>query len=403
MNVPLYDLLTRHASRRGASRGDCLLGIGLALFVALALAPGCSGRPAEPPQARRQGPVAFPVEVESVTVQNVDYVVRVVGSLEAFETLQVTSRVAGVVERVRFREGDAVVTNQVLVEIEPRRFKLALDAERAALAKAKAARADALAGLERRQSAVQKTPGLIPGEEVATWKTRVATAEAEVAAAEAALGAADLNLRDAFVRAPVKGIIETRNIQTGQYVQPGTVLATLVQRDPLLLRFSVPPEAATSLTRSQRVAFTVGETEESYAAKITHIAQVADSSTRQVPIAAEVERSSSPALRPGAFARVTARLGERERQLAALGESAPTGQPTIPESAIRPSEKGFIAFVIKDGKAEERRLSLGLRTSDGRVEVKEGLVPGEQLVIRGAEALRDGASVKVADSAPQGS
>ena len=54
---------------------------------------------------------------------------------------------------------------------------------------------------------------------------------------QAALAQAELNLRDAYVRAPVAGIIETRTVQTGQYVQPGTVLATLVRRDPLLLRF----------------------------------------------------------------------------------------------------------------------------------------------------------------------
>jgi len=68
------------------------------------------------------------------------------------------------------------------------------------------------------------------------------TAAAEVSQAQAALAQARLNLRDALVRAPVSGIIQTRTVQTGQYVQLGTVLATLVQRDPLLLRFQVPEQ-----------------------------------------------------------------------------------------------------------------------------------------------------------------
>ena len=62
-----------------------------------------------------------------------------------------------------------------------------------------------------------------------------------------ALNQAKLNLRDAYVRAPFAGIIQTRTVQTGQYVQVGTVLATLVRRDPLLLRFRVPERDAAQL------------------------------------------------------------------------------------------------------------------------------------------------------------
>ena len=69
----------------------------------------------------------------------------------------------------------------------------------------------------------------------------------------------------------------------------------------------------------------------------------------------------------------------------------------IPQTAVRPSERGFLAFVVEDGRARERVLALGLRTADGRVEVREGLKPGEQLVVRGAEALSDGATVRVAE------
>ena len=74
---------------------------------------------------------------------------------------------------------------------------------------------------------------------------------------------------------------------------------------------------------------------------------------------------------------------------------APRNTPVIPQTAIRPSEKGFLAYTITDGVARQRVLTLGMRTADGQVEVKDGLQPGETLVIRGAEALRDGAKVKV--------
>jgi multidrug efflux pump subunit AcrA (membrane-fusion protein) len=67
----------------------------------------------------------------------------------------------------------------------------------------------------------------------------------------------------------------------------------------------------------------------------------------------------------------------------------------IPQTAVRPSERGFLAYVVEGDVARERELTLGLRTADGRVEVRSGVKPGEKLVIRGAEALQDGAKVRV--------
>jgi membrane fusion protein, multidrug efflux system len=73
------------------------------------------------------------------------------------------------------------------------------------------------------------------------------------------------------------------------------------------------------------------------------------------------------------------------------------GAPVIPQTAVRPSERGFLAFVVEDGKARERVVELGLRTADGLVEVRGGVKPGEQLVVRGGEALKDGAAVRIAE------
>jgi multidrug efflux system membrane fusion protein len=69
--------------------------------------------------------------------------------------------------------------------------------------------------------------------------------------------------------------------------------------------------------------------------------------------------------------------------------------PVIPQTAVRPSERGFLAYVVEDGTARERVLQLGLRTAGGDVEVRSGLAAGERVVVRGAEALRDGVKVRV--------
>jgi multidrug efflux system membrane fusion protein len=327
--------------------------------------------------------VEFPVEVEKVIARPVEYTVSAVGSVEAFERVEVTSRVPGAVEKVHFAEGSLVDPGTVLVEIEPERYRLAVRSALAAVEKQQAAHAEGQAGLARRVAVNEKNPDLVKEEDLDTWRTRVRTAAAEVAQAKSTLDLAQLNLREAYVRAPVPGLIQTRNVQTGQYVQPGAILATLVRREPLLLRFQVPAQEAAGLKPGMPARFRVGEAAEQYSAQITHVAAAADQSSRMVALTAHVTDPKRGSLRPGAFAQVTVPVG-------GAGNA-----PVIPETAVRPSEKGFLGFVVEAGVARERVLTLGLRTADGRVEVRSGIRPGEMLVVRGAEALRDGAAVKV--------
>ncbi len=369
------------------TRTSLLLPVLLLLFAT----GGCDRNAAESARGGARKPLAFPVEVQAVVTQPVVYTVSAVGSVEAFEVVQVTARVAGVVERVRFSEGVNMGAGAALVDIEPDRYRLAVESARATLAKAEAAKRDAEAGLTRRETAVEKNPGLIPGEEIETWRTKSLAATADVEQARAALRQAELNLRDALVRAPVSGIIQTRSVQTGQYVQPGAVLATLVRRDPLLVRFKVTEQDAPRLARGGTIHFTVRDDARIYDGRITLVAASAEESSRMVPVTAEVTDPQRDVLRPGSFAEVTIPIGEARPM------------PVIPQTAIRASERGFLAFVVAGDKASERVLTLGLRTDAGLVEVLSGLAAGERLVVRGGEALRDGAAVRVIDPATSGS
>ena len=198
---------------------------------------------------------------------------------------------------------------------------------------------------------------------------------------------AELNLRDAYVRPAGAGVIQTRQIETGQYVQPGTVIATLVRRDPLLLRFRVPEAEAAALAPGMPARFTLPSgAGEAYSATIRLVGAAASEADRMVTVTAEVDDPKRGDLRPGAFAQVSVPVGK-------------VAAPVIPQTAIRPSERGFLAYVVNGDTAEERVVELGLRTADGQVEVRKGLRIGEELVVRGAEALRTGA--KVVRAAPE--
>jgi membrane fusion protein, multidrug efflux system len=337
--------------------------------------------------AARRSKIVFPVETRAVELRSLVYSVNAVGSVDAFEKVQVTARVAGVVDRVLFSEGSFAKLNQILVEIEPERYTLAVEVADASYQKAMAAQADAEAGLKRRETVITQNPGLIPGEEVETWRTKVLLAKSDVAQTKAALNQAKLNLHDAYVRAPSSGILQTRTVQTGQYVDLGSILATLVRRDPLLLRFKVPERDAARIKVGMSANFKIRNVDKDYSSKIVHVAESADDTSRMVDLTAEVADTKDEALRPGSFAEIVVPV------------SSERTAPVIPQTSIRPSDRGFIAFVVENGAAVERILNLGMRTADGQVEVLSGLKPGEMLVIRGSEALRDGVTVREGQTA----
>jgi RND family efflux transporter MFP subunit len=353
---------------------SCLVG----MVAACSKDPGAAGGPGKGGPSK--GPTSFPVEVAAVESRRVEYTVNAVGSVDAFEQVQITARVAGAVETVRFVEGDRVKKGAVLVEIEPGRYQLAVRSAQATLERAQASKDDAQRSLTRREKMMAE--GIASAEEIDSMRTKSATSSAEVSQAQASVALASLNLRDAYVRAPFEGTIQTRTVRTGQYVQAGTVLATLIQREPLLLRLQVPEHEAVPLKVGGQARFTVRGLDGTLTAELTHVSEAADPTTRMVQLVGKIN-SPPEGLRPGAFAEVSIPVG------------ASLDAPVIPQTAVRPSERGFLSFVVEDGKAKERILKLGMRTAEGLVEVKSGVRPGEMLVVRGAEALKDGTLVKV--------
>ena len=355
----------------------------VAALAALTLAPaiGCQKDGVTPAARKSRGSAVFPVELAAVESRVVDYSVQSVGTLLAMEEVQVTSRVSGVVEKVRFIEGARVQKGAVLAEIEPERWRIAVASAKATLDKAHAATVEARLAFQRRENLSKKSPGLISAEEVELYGSKFKTAQAEEALAKAALELAELNLRDAYVRAPIDGVIERKSVQTGLYAQPGTAIATMIRADPLLLETEVSAEEAFHLSDGMKLFFSTGSARD-LTARVIHVGQAANPRSRRVRVLAEVD-ASGRGQRPGDFVKVRIPIGERP------------ATPVIAQLAIRPSEKGFLAYVVSDGMARERVVTLGLRTEDGLVEIRDGLDIGEQVAIRGNEPLFEGARVRV--------
>jgi multidrug efflux system membrane fusion protein len=347
-------------------------------------------------KAKGVNKMAYPVSVAPLTLKQVSYNVTAPGSLDAFQQVQITARVAGAVDRVSFVEGQNVKQGDLLVTIEPDRYQVAVDQARAAVDKAAATEKASEAELNRRQTADQQHPGLIAGEEVETYATNVATGKADVAAAQEAVRVAQLNLRDAYVRAPFPGVVQSRTVQVGQYLNAGAILGTLLQRDPLLLRFGVSEQDAPRLSAGMTANIKLRESPATYTAKIILVAEAADPTTRLVPVTGQVDDSGYVSkstgatmehkywLRPGAFCEVSVPVGDARQAI------------VVPSLAVQPTDSGNVVFTVDDKNiAHLKNVQLGMYTPEGGVEITQGLAAGDLLVVEGFEALSEGAPVQI--------
>jgi membrane fusion protein (multidrug efflux system) len=356
--------------RRHAARNVVLAG-------ALVLLTGaCRGSGGDPAGAPRQ--TAVPVRVAPAAVQDVVYRIKALGSLEPEDLVRVTAQVEGVASDVSFREGDRVTPETVLLRIDPDRYRLEAERARATLEQATADLERARADLDRREALAENE--LVAAEELTRARTDVARLTAAVDVAKAADGLARQDLRRSEVRPPTAGVIDTRSIDTGQYVKTGDALATIVNVQRLRLRFKIS-EAESLLARTGGdVTFRVPSLgPRDFTGRIYHVGQVADSATRQVEVLAWVLNPGE--LKPGFFAEVSV-AGDRHRN--AL---------VVPEGAVQASEQGFVVYVVKNDKAEARPVQLGLRTGTGVVEILSGLEPGDTVVTKGSDRLADGVAV----------
>jgi RND family efflux transporter MFP subunit len=327
----------------------------------------------------------YPVEVAPLEIKQMQYTVTAPGTIDAFQQVQITARVAGAVDKVAFTEGQLVKTGDPLVTIESERYAIALAQARSLVTKAQATQKAAEAALQRRLSAQKESPGLVPGEEIEQKQTAVDTAKADLEAARQAQHVAELNLRDSQVRAPIDGTVQTRTVQQGQYLNPGAVLATILQREPLLLRFQVTEQDAPRLKEGMVATLKLKESPREFTSKITLVGGAADPATRTVPVTAQIDTTDHQYwLRPGAFCEVTVPVGDARQGI------------VVPSLAVQPTEQGNVVYVVDDKNiAHAKIVQLGMHTPEGGVELTRGVSAGDIMVVRGIDPLTDKAPVRV--------
>ena len=354
--------------RSGLVVGACLPILGLAA--------ACRGSQGAPPAAGAAAR-ALTVRVAPVVAQDVVYEIKAPGTLEAEELVQITAQVEGVATDVRFHEGDRVDRSTVLMRIDPDRYRLELERAEATYQKGLADARRAASDSARREQLAKEN--LVAAEELNRARQETERLAADAQSAKAARDIAAQNVSRAAVRPAQPGVINTKVVETGKFVKTGDVLATVVDVSRLRLRFKV--------SEAQSVRFHVASLgNREFSATIYHVSDVADPSTRQVEVLAWVKNPGE--LKPGFFAEVNLASETRHNAL------------VVPEGAVQASERGFVTYVVQDGKARLHPIQIGLRTGTGLVEILSGVKAGDVVVVEGSDRLTDGLAVQATAAPP---
>ncbi|MCB5177561.1 efflux RND transporter periplasmic adaptor subunit [Microvirga lenta] len=318
------------------------------------------------------------VEVDTVKTGRVVETRDAVGTVRAFESITVTAKVAGLITEIGFEEGQKVKAGDMLVQFDAAERRAEIEQAAAEANRAVALRNEVAIKLERAK-ALSRT-GAGTSAQVEDLTAQMKSLEGSIASAEAQRRGAEARLEELTIRAPFAGRVGSRSVSLGAYVPPGTRITSLDDLSRIRLDFSVPENLLGRLKAGQTVnATSAAYPGRTFEGSVTMIDPRVEPTTRTVKLTAEFDNEDE-ALRPGMFLSVRLEVTTKDDAV------------VIPEEAIVSEGLRQIVYPVKDGKVERRVIRIGQRQS-GRVEVVEGLQPGESIVVLGVQRVRPGAQV----------
>lgn len=355
-----------------------LLVVGIWGYKKFGNAPGAAAvaeaaAPAKPAAAAAGGgaPSGMPVEAEVIKSERIAQEIIAVGSLRSNESVTLRSEIDGRITGIHFREGQPVGKGTLLFELDDSVYRAELEQARAGLALS-----------ERNNDRAKELFG----------RSMISTRERDEAAARldvdrAAVALAEARLAKASIRAPFEGVIGLRAVSPGDYITAGQPLAPLEQLSVLKADFRLSEAALPAVKVGQSLNLEVdaypGQT---FEGRVYAIDPRLAEETRSIGLRARVPNEQGK-LRPGLFARVKLVIAERPNAV------------TVPEQSVIPQADKLFVYVIEDGKAALRPVTLGLRQV-GRVEVLSGISPGDVVITAGVQKIGPGSPVMPINLAP---
>ena len=296
--------------------------------------------------------------------------VQLVGEVRAFDTVSVSSEVAGKVDRVLVEVGDRVAKDAPLAEVDRTTFGIYLDQAKANLLAANADLALADKELERKRDL--RSDETISQAVLDQAQAAHDLASARAAAAEAALSLAQRNFDRSVVRAPAAGAITQRLVVAGQWAEVGVGLFHLAVGSKIKVSARVPEAWAPELAGLEKFSFSVGTSGPTHTATIYSIQPVVEQASRSFEIIGSAANDGS--MKPGMFANVI------------LESPTVTESLWLPATAIATSDLPQV-YLVEDGAVAFRRVRIG-RRDGGLIEVADGLSATEQVIANVAGLTR---------------
>jgi RND family efflux transporter MFP subunit len=380
------------------------------------LASACGG----PTQSVAAGGASPPREVSVVkaALEPLERSVAVTGTLAAEEQVALSFKVTGRVHELNVDLGSPVRRGQVLARLTPTDFELRRQQAEAALQQARARLGlppngdDTTVNPEStalvRQSRAVRDEARLTRDRIKTFVDRGISSRADLDAAEAQLEVAEGKYQDAIeeirnreavlaqrqselalarqaledttLRSPIDGAVRERQVTVGEFRSTGTPVLTIVRTDPLRLRVAVPERAATALRPGQPVRVRVEGDDAVYDGKLVRLGAAIEEDNRTLPVEAAVANPHG-ALRPGMFASAEIVVDRSDNAV------------VVPGDVIVTFAGVQKVLLVKDGKAVEQRVRTGRRNAN-RVEIVEGVKPGDLLILKPGGDVVDGVAVR---------
>ena len=372
-------------------------GIGLGLVIVAGAGwyiSQSSTAPAPARQGRFSGAAATPVGLVAAVKGDIPIVYKALGTVASLATVTVKTQITGQLIRVNFEEGQKVQAGDLLAEVDPRPYEVALQQTQGQKQRDEALLKNAQIDLQRYKTLVAQES--IARQQMDTQAALVRQYEAALVTDQALIDAAQLNLTYTKILAPVTGRVGLRQVDKGNFVTMGdaTGIVVITQVQPISVLFTIPEDTlplvrkrlatgatleARALDRSQKVELAIG--------KVSTTDNQIDVTTGTVKLRATFDNVDE-SLFPNQFVNI--------RLLADVVKDA----IVVPTAAIQRGQPGIFVYLVKpDDTVAIRVIETGVTDGD-RVAVLKGLAVGEEVVVDGTDRLREGAKIRRPSATP---